>query len=48
MEDTKKDKKCKYASMGCKCNGCKDCEKNAEAEKKTQNPAIEFGFGFDE
>jgi hypothetical protein len=47
MEDDKKEK-CKYSSMGCKCNGCKDCEKNAEAEKRTQNPAKDFGFGFDD
>jgi len=40
--------KCKCAKKGCKCNGCKDCIKNAEAEKKTQNPSSEFGFGFDD
>jgi hypothetical protein len=29
---------CEAAKKGCKCEGCKDCQKNAEAERKTQAP----------
>jgi hypothetical protein len=37
MENTKKEERCSYASKGCKCNGCKDCEENAKKERALHN-----------
>ena len=33
----KKEKKCPYASKGCKCTDCKDCKENAKREKALHN-----------